>query len=198
MEINESKNCFIVCPISEEGSEERKRSDEILNHLITPILNDLNYNIIRIDQIPHSGQIDSEILEYLKNSELVIADITGNNPNVFFELGYRVGLNKPVIQILEKGPNVRIPFDRAMFNTIFYNLKNVPEFEKNKEDLKARIIRLEEEKKNKNQLTEESKWEEEMKLNFMKDVLGNIFQNIKSVDDLLEVSSKMEELKKMK
>ena len=67
MEINESKNCFIVCPISEEGSEERKRSDEILNHLITPILNDLNYNIIRIDQIPHSGQIDSEILEYLKN-----------------------------------------------------------------------------------------------------------------------------------
>lgn len=51
----------------------------------------------RIDQDAFTGDIVDRIKTRIRGSELVIADITGNNPNVFFEVGYAEGLDKRVI-----------------------------------------------------------------------------------------------------
>lgn len=114
------KKCFIVCRIGSDDSSERKHSDQVFNHIITPACEKCGYKPIRIDHLNTSGMITEEILEHLKSSELVIADITGHNPNAFFEIGYRHALNKPIIHL--KSKHESIPFDIAQTRTFDYDL----------------------------------------------------------------------------
>ena len=76
-------------------------------------------NVIRADQIPLPGIITDHIIKHLLGDELVIADLTGSNPNVFYELAIRHATRKPVVQIIQEGE--RIPFDTAAMRTIEYS-----------------------------------------------------------------------------
>ncbi|MDY4011866.1 MAG: hypothetical protein SOY60_09370 [Fusobacterium gastrosuis] len=116
-QIEEKKTCFIVCPISEEGSDTRTRSDKLMKYLIEPICKELNFTPIRIDKVSHNNSITEKIFKYLNEAELVISDITEHNPNCFYESGYRAALGKPLIFI--KNKDVKIPFDIA--NTRIYD-----------------------------------------------------------------------------
>lgn len=71
----------------------------------------------------HSDRIDDKIFEQLKTSDLVIADLTNNNPNVFLEVGYRMALEKPIIYIMQEN-SLPIPFDIRTTNIIRYDLKS--------------------------------------------------------------------------
>lgn len=66
----------------------------------------------------NSGLITKAIIEQIISSDLVIADLTGSNPNVFYELAIRHSYRKPAIQII-KG-TVDIPFDVANVRTVSY------------------------------------------------------------------------------
>lgn len=66
----------------------------------------------------NSGLITKAIIEQILLSDLVIADLTGNNPNVFYELAIRHSFRKPAIQIIKGEMN--IPFDIANMRTISY------------------------------------------------------------------------------
>ncbi|ORO41257.1 hypothetical protein B7728_02065 [Streptococcus oralis subsp. tigurinus] len=112
------KTCFIVCPIGEDNSEIRKHSDTVLNYIITPALSQDEFDIIRVDSLPTVDRIDQTIIEYLQTADLVIADMTGHNANVFYEFGYRQALGKLVIPIIEEGHS--IPFDVTTLRTIKY------------------------------------------------------------------------------
>lgn len=57
-----------------------------------------------------SDMIQSTIVQNLYDSDVVICDVSLNNPNVFFELGIRMGFKKPCIIIQEEGLD-RTPFD---------------------------------------------------------------------------------------
>lgn len=131
------KICFIVCPISDDGSEIRKRSDQLMKHIIEPICKEFSLTPIRIDKLPHNGSITEEILNYLKNSALVISDITDHNPNCFYESGFRNAIGKPLIFVKNKG--VSIPFDISTIRTLEYNLTDLDEVEKLKQALKDTI-----------------------------------------------------------
>lgn len=123
-QIEKKKTCFIVCPISDENSDTRKRSDTLLKHLIKPVCEDeLNFEVIRIDKLPHSNSITEEIVKNLREADLIIADTTDNNPNCFYEIGYRAALSKPLILIRNSEGN--IPFDVAGINIIDYKLDNL-------------------------------------------------------------------------
>lgn len=93
------KECFIVSPIGNDDSEIRKRANQLLNHIIKPVCAQLEFEVIRVDQINASDSINQTIIEKLSESELVIADITDHNPNVFYEIGYRYRTNKPMIHL---------------------------------------------------------------------------------------------------
>ncbi len=122
-----NKKCFLVCPIGEEGSDTRINSDKLLDYVLKPVLEQKDYEIIRADKILQADLITDSIIYNLENAELVIADITQPNPNVYFELGYRTALKKPVIQIaVEK---TRLPFDISVKRTFFYNLLDVAQIE---------------------------------------------------------------------
>ena len=149
------KTCFVVCPISSENSETRKRSDQVLKHFINPICQSLGYNVTRVDHIKNNDKIDQTVIENLKTSDLVIADITEHNPNAFFELGYRSALGKPLIQIALE--NTNIPFDIANVRTIFYVVDDLDKAESTKERLRETIINVEQRQQQITELAEDSK-----------------------------------------
>lgn len=130
------KKCFVVTAIGETGTDTRYNADNVLKHLINPICEELNIEVIRVDQESATGDITQSILNHLIQDDLVIADMTGHNPNAFYELGYRQALGLPLVPIISK--DERLPFDVAGYRTVFYSL-HVAEIDKSKESLKAMI-----------------------------------------------------------
>ena len=60
-----------------------------------------------------------DIIEGLVESEVIVAEITPANPNVFYELGYAHALGKPTILLAERGRE--LPFDIRGYRCIFYD-----------------------------------------------------------------------------
>ena len=58
---------------------------------------------VRADRISRFGRITDQVVEALRRSDLVIADITGNNPNVAWQLGYAHAQGKPCAVLLRRG-----------------------------------------------------------------------------------------------
>lgn len=114
--MSEPKTCFVIAPIGEPDSDIRKRSDQILKHIITPAITECGYEPIRADQISEPGIITRQIIQHIIDDPLVIADLSGRNPNVFYELAIRHAIRKPLVQIISKGE--QIPFDVAATRVI--------------------------------------------------------------------------------
>lgn len=110
------KICFVIAPIGDDGSEVRRRSDQVLKHIITPAAKECGYETIRADTISEPGMITSQVIQHLVEDPLVIADLTGRNPNVFYELAVRHAIKKPCVQVIQIGEP--IPFDVAQSRTI--------------------------------------------------------------------------------
>ena len=133
-----NKKCFVVCPISDENSDIRKRSNQLLKHIIKPACENCGFDEPeRIDLIANPNSITDKILECLRTYELVVADLSEHNPNVFYELGYRMALNKPTILLKSKSDT--IPFDVANINTIDYDLKDLDKVEETRNRLSSMI-----------------------------------------------------------
>ena len=109
----------MIAPIGNPGSEVNIRTNQVLEHIIRPAVDSLDYEAILASEIPESGIITNQILERLYESDLVIADLTDGNPNVFYELAVRHSVEKPYVQIIKKGGHP--PFDVQIIRTIFYD-----------------------------------------------------------------------------
>ncbi len=119
---NKKPTCFVIAPIGEDGSETRKRSDKVFAHVFEVALGN-EFKVVRADQISQPGMITTQILSALQDSELVLADLTEHNPNVFYELAVRHAVEKPVIHVTD--PRWKIPFDVAGFRTIVFDFTDL-------------------------------------------------------------------------
>lgn len=135
------KICFVISPIGEEGTETRERSDQVLKHIITEPVKQLGYEVIRADKISEPGIITTQIIEHIVDAELVIADLTEKNPNVFYELAVRHAIRKPLVQIIKKGEI--IPFDVAATRIIQFDLHNLDSAASAKEEILSQVKSLE-------------------------------------------------------
>jgi hypothetical protein len=111
-----SKTCFFIAPIGEEGTEERKHSDMLLSSFLERAVADLGIKVIRADKIEKPGMITGQVIKYILQSRLVIADLSYLNPNVFYELSLRHATGKPTIHVMRAGE--RIPFDLKDYRTV--------------------------------------------------------------------------------
>lgn len=118
-----SRVCFYITPIGDDGTEARKHADMMLKHLVEPATQDAGLEIRRADKIERSGNITQQILEYIVRSRLCIADLSFNNPNVFYELGVRHMTKLAAIQVVRKGD--KIPFDVSQGRTIIVDTADV-------------------------------------------------------------------------
>lgn len=118
MKSTKKKTCFFIAPIGKAGSEMREWSDEILKHIVTPAVRTLGYQKPeRADEISSPGLITTQIIKRLVESDLVIADLTSHNPNVFYELAIRHVVQGPIVHLIREGEE--IPFDLKNVRTIF-------------------------------------------------------------------------------
>lgn len=135
------KRCFVIAPIGDEGSEVKKRSDQVLTHIIKPVAMECGYKAIRADELSEPGVITVQVIQHLMDDDLVIADLTGKNPNVFYELAVRHALKKPIVQIIQSGES--IPFDVASMLTISVNHGDLDSVARCKEELIRQIRSVE-------------------------------------------------------
>lgn len=137
------KTCFVIAPIGEEGSPERARSNQVLKHVISPVAADCGYKlpVVRADEISRPGLITNQIIEHLLNDDLVVADLTGKNANVFYELAIRHAIRKPMVQLIQAGEV--IPFDVSVTRTISLDHHDLDSVATCKEQLKGQIRAVE-------------------------------------------------------
>ena len=117
------KKCFVVSPIGDAGTDIRKNADQLYQHIIKPVCEKCGFAAQRVDEFNTSNSITQEILDALNDYDLVIADLTGHNPNVFFEIGYRTKIQKPIIHLKRKDET--IPFDVSSIRTFEYDLTDL-------------------------------------------------------------------------
>ena len=120
---------FVIGPIgdrdADDGTKERlayENGIEVLEHIVIPACKALDIEAFRADGISRSGEIPEQVFRYLRDSHIVIADLTEANPNVMYELGLRHTTGKLTIQIGERD---RLPFDISTIRTILFKRTEV-------------------------------------------------------------------------
>ncbi len=98
----EDKFCFVIMPFD-------RKLDDLYYKRVKPIVEEVGYSCKRADQNIDSTPIMFEIFEDILKAQVIIADLTGANPNVFYELGICNVLKKNIILLNRKGSDV--PFD---------------------------------------------------------------------------------------
>ena len=77
----EQKKCFIITPIGNDGSETFRMAKGVIESVIKPVLERNGFEDIKpAYEILESGMIGNQIVDRIVNDDLVIANLTGNNP----------------------------------------------------------------------------------------------------------------------
>lgn len=113
------RECFFIAPIGDPESDIRQRSDGVLRFIVRKAAEEIGLVAVRADAISEPGQITVQVIEHLLNARAAVADLTGLNANVFYELAVRHTAKLPTVLICEEG--TKLPFDIAQMRTIFFN-----------------------------------------------------------------------------
>jgi hypothetical protein len=113
--------CFVISPIGKVGTERHAKFKEVLEYVVKAGVKASGYNlrVLRADDIDRAGSFIKDILDSIYNSHVVIADLTEQNPNVFYELGVRHALSPRTILIAQSIDD--IPSDLREYRTIVYD-----------------------------------------------------------------------------
>jgi len=92
--------------------------NDVYSEVIKNVCDEEGMEVLRIDEETGPGLIIADIVKAIIDAKVIIAEISPNNANVFYEVGYAHALKKPTILIAEKG--TKLPFDVSPFRTLFY------------------------------------------------------------------------------
>jgi hypothetical protein len=133
------RSCFVVSAFGATPDDQR-RHKQVLRHLVRKVLGD-RFKVIRADEIDEEGLITHQIIEHLLEDDLVVADLTGLNPNVFYEVAVRHAAQKPIVHLITAGQE--IPFDLANMRTVPYALDDPDALESAQGELERKVKAIE-------------------------------------------------------
>ncbi|NKS54727.1 hypothetical protein GS500_18045 [Rhodococcus hoagii] len=116
------KTVFVVSPIGTPGTTVAVNASLTLEYIVREALPEPEWHVMRADEETDPGSITNKVIERIVTSDLIVADLTGHNPNVFYELAVAHGYKKPVVTIMTDGE--KVPFDIVDMRTVFYDLTN--------------------------------------------------------------------------
>ena len=117
-------DCFVIQPF--DSGEFDKRFEDICK----PALKKAGLDAYRVDRDPNADVLIETIEERISKATMCLADITSNNPNVWYELGFAFAANRKVIMICSTNRDDRFPFDIQHRAIIQYNTESSSDFEK--------------------------------------------------------------------
>lgn len=109
-------SCFVLMPFSEPFNTYYKS-------IIKPAVNNAKLDSLRGDSLFRPSPIMADIWQMIQDAKILVAELTGKNPNVFYELGLAHAIGKPVVLLSETMEDV--PFDLQSLRSIIYD-KNDP------------------------------------------------------------------------
>jgi len=133
------KRCFVISPISSTNSEIREHADDVFDFIIKPAAERAGYFPHRGDHSAKPGKITDQMFDAIFEDDLIVAILTYQNPNVFFELAVAQSAARPVILMLLHG--VDVPFDIKDHRVIYYDLRPRPLFKGKYTDQLYRSLR---------------------------------------------------------
>jgi len=126
--------------------------DEVWRSIYEPVIKGFGFSPKRVDVHDDGTLLKQQIIRYLNESDLIIADLTNERPNCYLEVGYVMGLNRYAQLILccredhnPDSPNYvkggkRVHFDLQGYGIIWWNSAELEEFKKQLEEkIKRRI-----------------------------------------------------------
>jgi nucleoside 2-deoxyribosyltransferase len=79
-----------------------------------------NFNAFRVDHhVDETKRIVHEVIDSIRRSAFIIADVSGPRPNVYYEMGWGQALGKPVIVTAKEG--TKLEFDIYDIPTVYWN-----------------------------------------------------------------------------
>lgn len=111
------KKCFVITPIGEASSETRREADGIVQ-LVRAVLKPKGFETEAAHNMANPGSITRQVIRRLFNDELVVANLTGLNPNVMYELAIRHCTHLPVVSVAREG--TKLPFDIQENRVVFF------------------------------------------------------------------------------
>jgi hypothetical protein len=102
---------FLVIPFSKKFND--------ISLAIRQLVENEGHTLVKIDELFVTGRITEQIQDEIQRASLVIADISEQNPNVMFELGFAQSSGIPILPVCQLGEH--IPFDIASVRTIIYD-----------------------------------------------------------------------------
>ena len=118
-------HAFVAMPFGTKPNDKGEQIDfnRVFDELIKPALEEAGLEVLRADEEQRAGDIRLDMFQALLMADLVVADLSIDNPNVWYELGVRHALRARGV-ILVQGPRSTKPFDIYTDRKLSYHLKD--------------------------------------------------------------------------
>jgi hypothetical protein len=130
------ERCFVIQPF--DGGAFDARYDDVF----VPAVKEAGLEPYRVDRDPKASIPIQEIETQIRNSRICLADISLDNPNIWFELGFAIAAEKDVVLVCSDHRQTKFPFDVQHRNIISYKTTSPRDFEELGRKVTARLSAL--------------------------------------------------------
>ena len=107
--------CFVMMPFGQW-------MDAYYREIYVPAIREAGLEPVRADELFSTGSVIEQIWEQISRAKVLLADLTGKNANVFYELGLAHAANKPVV--FTTGTLEDVPFDLRHLRVAVYDIRD--------------------------------------------------------------------------
>jgi hypothetical protein len=107
--------CFVAMSFHES------LKDVYDNGIFLAVKEDCKMDPVRMDLVEHNEKICDKMVAEIRTCQFLVADVTRQRPNVYFEGGFAMGLGRPVIWTCREDDRKKVQFDTRQYNHIFWD-----------------------------------------------------------------------------
>ena len=89
--------------------------DSAYTGVIKPLGKEFGYKVVRVDEIQDSGRITDQVLDLIASSKIILADLSGERPNCYYEAGFAHALGREMIFTIQEGDEIHFDLQGYRF-----------------------------------------------------------------------------------